>query len=84
MNDQLSEGYTPNPLITEHLIALQSAQEIFMKTESSANLRNTLKKTQHTREHFDLGQAVYYKLNNDLKCPDKIVDHDGSVVFARH
>ena len=84
MKDQLSEGYSPNPLIIEHLITLQSTQEIFMKTKSSAKLRNTLNKTQHTREHFHLGQAVYYTLNNDIKCPDKIVGQDGSVVFIRH
>ena len=50
MNNQLSVGYSSIPLITEHLIALQSAQESFMKAKSSAKLSNTLKKqTQNTR-----------------------------------
>ena len=87
MNDQLSAGYFTNPLIIEHLKALHSARESFMKAESSAKLRNALRKqTWHTREHFDLGQAVYYKRNNDTKWkgPRKIVGQDGSVVFIRH
>ena len=87
MNDQLSAGYSTNPLIIEHLKALHTAQESFMKTESSAKLRNALRKqTRHTREHFDLGQAMYCKCNNDIKWkdPGKIVDQDGSVVFLRH
>ena len=44
MNNQLPVGYSTNPLITEHLIALQSTQESFMKAKSSAKLSNTLKK----------------------------------------
>ena len=87
MNDQLSAGYSTNPLIIEHLKALHSSLESFMKAESSAKLRNALRKqTRHTREHFDLGQAVYYKRNNDIKWkgPGKIAGQDGSVVFIRH
>ena len=62
MNDQLSAGYSTNSLIIEHLKALYSAWESFMKVESSAKLRNALRKqNRHTREHFDLGQAVYYR-----------------------
>ena len=59
MDHQLFEDYSPNTLITEHSKALQSAQEIFMETESSPKLRNTFKKTPHTSKHFELGQAVY-------------------------
>ena len=84
MNDQLSTGYSTNPLIIEHLKALRSAQESFMKAESSAKLRNALREqTRHTREHFDLGQVVYYKRNSGIKWkgPGKIVGQDGSVVF---
>ena len=44
MNDQLSAGYSTNPLITEHLKALHSARESFMKAEPSAKLRNALRK----------------------------------------
>ena len=87
INDQLSTGYYTNPLIIEHLKALQSARESFMKAESSAKLINALRKqTWHTKEHFDLGQAVYYKRNNYIKwkVPGKIVGQDGSVVFIRH
>ena len=87
MNDQLSAGYFTNPLIIEHLKALHSARESFIKAESSAKLRNALRKqTWPTREHFHLGQAVYYKRNNDIKWkgPGKIVGQDGSVVFIRH
>ena len=68
MNNQLPASYSTNLLIMEHLNALHSAQESFMKAESSAKLRNTLRKeTRHTREHFDFGQAVYYKHNNDIQ-----------------
>ena len=58
-----------------------------MKAESPAKLRNALRKqTWHTTEHFDLGQAKYYRCNNDIKWkgPSKIVCQDGSVVFIRH
>ena len=49
MNDQLSAGYSTNPLI-EYLKALHFAQESFMKAESSAKLRNELRKqTRHAR-----------------------------------
>ena len=55
MNNQLSTGYSTNPLITEHLKALHSTWESFMKVESSNRLRNALRKqTRDTREHFDL------------------------------
>ena len=86
MNDPLSAGYSTNPLI-EYLKALHVAQKSFMETESSAKLRNELRKqTRHARQHFDLSQAVYYKCNNDIKWkgPGKIVGQDGSVVFIRH
>ena len=87
MNDQLSPGYSTNPLIIEHLKALHSATESFMKAESSVKLRNALRKqTRHTREHFDLGQAVYYKRDNDIKWKglSKRKGQDGLVVFIRH
>ena len=44
MNDQLSAGYSTNPLITEHFKALHSARESFMKAEPSTKLRNALRK----------------------------------------
>ena len=87
MNDNLSAGHSDNPLILEHLQALHSAREEFMKSESSNKLRNKLRKqTRHTREHFDLGQEVYYKRSNDVKWkgPGKVIGQDGSVVFVRH
>ena len=87
MNDQLSAVYSTNLSIIEHLKALHSAREPFMKVESSTKLRNALRKqTRHTREYFDLGQAVYYKRNNDIKWegPGKVVGQAGSVVFIRH
>ena len=59
MNNQLSAGYSTNPLLTDHLKTLNSARESFLKVESSAKLRNALRKqTRYTREHFYLGQAV--------------------------
>ena len=49
MNDPLSAGYSTNPLI-EYLKALHVAQKYFMETESSAKLRNELRKqTRHAR-----------------------------------
>ena len=86
MNDQLSAGYSTNPLIIEYLKVLHSAQESFMKAEWSAKCRNALRKqTRHTREQFHLGQAVYYKCNNYIKWkgPVKIVGQNGLVVFIR-
>ena len=85
-NNQLPAGCSTNSLIIKHLKALHSAQESFMKAESSTKPRNALRKqTRHTREHFDLGQAVYYKHNNDIrwKGPCKVLGQDGSVVFIR-
>ena len=40
MNDQLSAGYSTNPLIIEHLKALHSVRESFMKAELATKLRN--------------------------------------------
>ena len=58
-NNQLPAGCSTNSLIIKHLKALHSAQESFMKAESSTKPRNALRKqTRHPREHFDLGQAV--------------------------
>ena len=78
INDQLLARYSTNLLIIEHLKALNSAQRFFMKAELLAKLRNELRKQiRHTREDFDLGQARYYKRNNDI-------GQNGSVVFIRH
>ena len=87
INDQLLAGYSTNLLIIEYLKALNSAQRFFMKAELWAKLRNELRKQiRHTGEDFDLGQAVYYKRNNDIKSKStgKIVGQNGSVVFIRH
>ena len=40
MNDQLSAGYFTNPLIIEHLKALHSGQESFIKAKLSAKKTN--------------------------------------------
>ena len=87
INDQLLAGYSTNLLIIEYLKALNSAQRFFMKAELWAKLRNELRKQiRHTGEDFDLGQAVYYKRNNDIKSKStgKIVGQNGSAVFIRH
>ena len=87
INDQLLAGYSTNLLIIEYLKALNSTQRFFMKAELWAKLRNELRKQiRHTGEDFDLGQAVYYKRNNDIKSKStgKIVGQNGSVVFIRH
>ena len=87
INDQLLAGYSTNLLIIEYLKALNSAQRFFMKAELWAKLRNELRKQiRHTGEDFDLGQAVYYKHNNDIKSKStgKIVGQNGSAVFIRH
>ena len=54
-----------------------------MKSESSNKLRIALKKqTRNTREHFDLGQEVYYKRKDDVKWkgPGKVIGQDGPVI----
>ena len=87
LNDTLSAGHSDNPLILEHLKSLHSAREAFMKSESSNKLRIALRKqTRNTREHFDLGQEVYYKRKDDVKWkgPGKVIGQDGPVVFIRH
>ena len=87
INNQLLAGYSTNLLIIEYLKALNSTQRFFMKAELWAKLRNELRKQiRHTGEDFDLGQAVYYKRNNDIKSKStgKIVGQNGSAVFIRH
>ena len=57
-----------------------------MESESSNICRITLRKqTRNTREHFDLGQEVYYKRKEDVKWkgPGKVICQDGPVVFIR-
>ena len=44
LNNQLSAGYLENPLVLEHLNAVYSSRQAFMKIESSNKLRHTLKK----------------------------------------
>ena len=87
LNDTLSAGHSDNPLILEHLKSLHSSREAFMKSESSNKLRIALRKqTRNTREHFDLGQEVYYKRKDDVKWKGhgKVIGQDGPVVFIRH
>ena len=87
INDQLSAGYSENPLVIKHLNAMYSAREAFMKIESSNKLRTALRRqTRKTRDFFNLGQEVYYKRNNDIKWkePGKVISQDGPVVFIRH
>ena len=87
INDQLSAGYSENPLVIKHLNAMYSAREAFMKIESSNKLRTALRRqTRKTRDFFNLGQEVYYKCNNNIKWkgPGKVIGQDGPVVFIRH
>ena len=87
INDQLSAGYSENPLVIKDLNAMYSARETFMKIESLNKLRTALRRqTRKTRDFFNLGQEVYYKRNNGIKWkgPGKIIGQDGPVVFIRH
>ena len=57
LNDQLSAEYSENPLVLEHLNALYSLPQAFMKIESSNKLRHTLRKqTRKTRESLTLSK----------------------------
>ena len=87
INDKLPAGYSENSIVIEHLNALHSSRQTFMKIESSNKLRKALQtKTRRTRDFFDIGQKVYYKRKNDIKWkgPGKVVGQDGPVVFVRH
>ena len=78
INDQLSAGYSENPLVIKHLNAMYSAREA-LRTASR-------RQTRKTRDFFNLGLEVYYKCNNDIKWkrPGKVIGQDGPVVFIRH
>ena len=60
LNDQLSAGYSENPLVLEYLNALYSSCQAFMKIESSNKLRHALRKqTRKIPEFFGIRQEVY-------------------------
>ena len=87
LNDQLSAGYSENPLVLEHLNALYSSHHAFMNIGLSNKLRHTLRKqTRKTKEFLDIRQEVYYKCNSDKKWkgPGKVIGQDGPLVFIRH
>ena len=89
MTDNLPalKGATWSKVLFNHLNALHSARQAYIKSESEERVRRALRhKIRASEQHFVNGDKVFYKRPGKEKWlgPGKVVFQDGKVVFVRH
>ena len=74
-------------LLNKHLLAMKSARQAFIKSESCEKIRRALAhKMRASEEQYVSGDEIYYKKDNSeiWQGPAKVIFQDGKVVFIRH
>ena len=78
---------TKSKALMDHLSALESTRQAFLKSESCERLKKALKaKIRKVEEIYQNGDTVYYKREQDetWRGPARVVFQDGKVIFVRH
>lgn len=89
MNDKLPalNNTITNDVLLRHLSALHAARQEFIKSEACEKLRRALRhKTRLSYQHFEHGDSVYYKRDNQVQWlgPARVIAQDGKLIFVRH
>ena len=82
------ESYEGKDVIAEHLRALRSARQAFMKAESSEKVKRALRHNirPSAKHRFFQGDIVYYKRNDSKKWrgPGRVIGMESSIVLIKH
>ena len=81
------EGTTTSDVVKNHINALHSAKESFVRAECSERIRRALRKQiRPSPDHCESGDKIYYKRpdSQEWKGPGVVIGQDGPIVFVRH